>query len=232
MERRCTMMVSDELVRIVLVDANVLFRCGIARILDSQPDFRVVGEAEDVGTAMGLAMKYYPAILLLDSAQGDEDGPRFIRQVKQELPAVSVVVLAAGIDPDHLLACTLAGAAGYLQKNITPDELFARLRGLVRGEAAMALTTVATLIRRLSVGNCTLCLSAVSNPNLTSRESEVLSLVARGLSNKLIGAELRISEHTVRNHLCSIYQKLNLKNRLQVAVYSVTHGLVDLASVM
>ena len=86
-------------------------------------------------------------------------------------------------------------------------------------------------MNRLSISSCTLCLRATAVPDLTRRECEVLNLVARGMTNKTIGTALRISEHTVRNHLCSIYQKLNLQNRLQVAVYSVTHGLVDLNNV-
>ena len=154
-----------------------------------------------------------------------------IKLLKKQLPLTYLVILTTEINPDDLLSGVLAGAAGYLQKNITPDELFARLRGLFTGEAAMSLMTVAMLVQRLNTSNCTLCLRASTDPNLTPRECEVLRLVARGMTNKRIGAALRISEHTVRNHLCSIYQKLSLKNRLQVAVYSVTHGLVDLDSI-
>lgn len=222
---------SNDEIRVMLVDANVLFRCGIARLLESQPDIRVIGETDGCVEAIHLAGQLNPDIILLDIEFNECDGPSLTRMIKCQLPDVRVVILTAEIDPDFLLACVLAGAEGYLQKNITPDELFARLRGLVRGEAAISLKTAAKLMNRLSISSCTLCLRASVDPDLTPRECEVLNLVARGLTNKKIGETLRISEHTVRNHLCSIYQKLNLENRLQVAVYSVTHGLVDLVNV-
>jgi DNA-binding NarL/FixJ family response regulator len=218
-------------VKVLLVDANVLFRCGIARLLESQPDIQVVAETDGCLEAIQLALRLKPDVMLLDIELNECDGATLTRLIKKQLPDVQLVILTSDIDADTLLGCILAGAEGYLEKSITPDELFAWLRGLVRGEAAMSPTTTARLLRRLRVSNCTLCLRASPNPNLTPRECEVLGLVARGMTNKRIAETLRISENTVRNHLCSIYQKLNLKNRLQVAVYSVTHGLVDLDSV-
>lgn len=219
---------APETIRVLIVDANVLFRCGIARLLESQPDIKVVGEVDDHVAALQVAHNLQPDVMLVDIEWNESQGAAIIRALKRQLPGVCLVVLSAEIYPDELLACVLAGADGYLLKNITPEELFNRLRGLMRGEAAISLTTAATLMQRLSVSNCTLCLQASPHPGLTPRECEVLDLVARGMTNKRIGAILQISEHTVRNHLCSIYQKLNLKNRLQVAVYSVTHGLVSL----
>jgi two-component system, NarL family, nitrate/nitrite response regulator NarL len=218
-------------IRVLLVDSNILFRCGIARLLESQPDIQVVGETDECLQAIHLASTLHPDVMLLDIDLNECDGPTLTRLIKKQFPDMHLVILTTDLDPDTLLGCVLAGAEGYLHKNITPDELFDRLRGLTRGESAMALTTVGALLRRLSTSNCTLCLRATSNPNLTPRECEVLGLVARGMTNKRIAAVLRISDNTVRNHLCSVYQKLHLKNRLQVAVYSVTHGLVDLDNV-
>jgi DNA-binding NarL/FixJ family response regulator len=225
------MNISPQMIDVMLIDSNVLFRAGIARLLESQPDMRVVGETGDCLEAIRLAPRLNPDVMLLEVQSNSCDSGALIKLLKQQFPAMHIVVLTTDIDPDGLLSSVLAGAAGYLQKNMTPDELFSRLRGLFRGEAAMSLNTVATLVQRLNNSNCTLCLRASDDPNLTPRECEVLRLVARGMTNKSIGTALRISEHTVRNHLCSIYQKLNLKNRLQVAVYSVTHGLVDLDSI-
>ncbi len=225
------MSLSPQVINIMLVDSNVLFRAGIARLLESQPDMRVVGETGDCLEAIRLAPKCDPDVMLLEVQSSGCDSGALIKLLKKQLPLTYLVILTTEINPDDLLSGVLAGAAGFLQKNITPDELFSRLRGLFTGEAAMSLMTVAMLVQRLNTSNCTLCLRASTDPNLTPRECEVLKLVARGMTNKSIGAALRISEHTVRNHLCSIYQKLSLKNRLQVAVYSVTHGLVDLDSI-
>ena len=221
---------SSFIIRVALADPNVLFRSGIARLLEAQTDIEVVGEAGDYLETIELIDKVRPDIVLLDTELTGCEIPTLTSVIKRQYPGTQVVLMAARIDPDDLLGCVLSGADGYLQKNITPDQLFARLRGLFRGEAAMSLTTVAALMKRLSHSKCTLCLRAESHPNLTPRESEVLVLVARGMTNKRIGSVLQISEHTVRNHLCSIYQKLNLENRLQVAVYSVMHGLIDFHS--
>ncbi len=214
-------------IRVLIVDANVLFCCGMARLLESQPDIAVVGEAHGWEAARELGHTRHPHILLLDAELLERPFPRRMRAFKKEFPEMHLVVLTPEVMPDELLASVLAGAEGYLEKSITPDELFERLRGLMIGEAAFSLKTVRALIARLSACNCTLCLRASPDPRLTPRESEVLALVARGLSNKSIGAQLQISEHTVRNHLCRIYQKLKLNNRLQVAMYSVAHGLVQ-----
>lgn len=217
---------------VILVDSNLLFRAGIAQLLESQPDIQVVAECDTCESALQAVVALSPDVMLMEIESTGCDAAPLIKLIKSRFPDMYLVVLTAEITSDGLLSATLAGASGYLQKTISPDELFARLRGLQYGEAAMAPTTVTLLIERLKDSNCSLCLRASRDPDLTPREGDVLQLVARGLTNKAIGAALQISEHTVRNHLCSIYDKLNLKNRLQVAVYSVTHGLVDLENVM
>ena len=213
---------------VMLVDSNLLFRAGIARLLESQLDMVVVGECDTCEEAVDIVAGLRPDVMLVEIKTSDCDGYFLLKLIKQQLPDIYLVVLTSDIDPNGLLGALLSGASGYLQKTISPDELFARLRGLRNGEAAMSLTSVTMLVQRLNSSNCSLCLRAAPVPNLTPRECDVLKLVARGLTNRNIGEELQISEHTVRNHLCSIYDKLNLKNRLQVAVYSVTHGLVTL----
>jgi two-component system nitrate/nitrite response regulator NarL len=215
-------------IRVMLADSSVLFRCGIARLLESQTDIMVVGEAGNYRETLQLAEELRPDVVLVDVDLDGSDGPTLVELLHRQYPGMHIIFLGTEVEPDCLLRCVLAGASGYLRKNITPDQLFARIRGLCVGEAAMSLTTVSILMQRLSHSKCTLCLRATPHANLTPRECEVLVLVARGMTNKKIGSVLRISEHTVRNHLCSIYQKLNLENRLQVAVYSVTHGLINI----
>ena len=222
---------SPDIISILLIDPNVLFRCGIARLLEAQPDMRIVGETGDYHEALSLAGRLNPDVILLEIELIGGDGPTLAGILSEELPCASLVFLTAQIDADTLLRCIQSGATGYLQKTITPEELFARLRGLQQREAAISLTTVTTLMQRLSANAFAALPPAVPHSQLTPRECEVIALVARGMTNKRMAVVLGISEHTVRNHLCSIYQKLNLKNRLQVAVYSVTHGLVDFSQV-
>jgi DNA-binding NarL/FixJ family response regulator len=215
-------------IALVLADPNILFRSGMVRLLEAQPDLRVVGETGECLEAVQLAAQLRPQVILLEVELNGCDGPTLVGLIKEEFPAIHPVFLTSVTDPDQVLACILAGASGFLHKTITPDELFTRLRGLAQGEAAIALTTVSTLFERLHASNYALYVRTPPQTNLTPRECEILTLVARGLTNKRIGALLQISEHTVRNHLGSICQKLNLDNRLQVAVYSVMHGLVSI----
>jgi DNA-binding NarL/FixJ family response regulator len=214
--------------KILLVDSNALFRSGIARLLDSQPDFEVVGETGDHMDAVHLVTQFHPDIVLLETDLDGCEGATLAALIHQQFPAIQLVFLTFDPHPQRILDGVLAGASGYLLKTITPDDLFARLRGLQKHEAAIALTTVWQFMNLLSSSRYMRYLRAAPSHNLTRRESQILSGVARGLTNKEIGSSLQISEHTVRNHLCSIYEKLNLENRLQVAVYSVVHGLVDI----
>ncbi len=219
---------ATDVTRILLVDPNVLFRCGIARLLDSQPDFRVVGQTGNYMEVADLVAHLLPDMVLIETELDGCDGVALVGLLHQRFPSVSLIFLTSEIRTDLVLECVVAGAVGYLQKNITPEELFVRLRSLSSGEAAMSPRTVRMLMDRLSTSKYLLQLCSTPDPVLTPREWEILSRVARGMTNRQIGEALQISEHTVRNHLCNVYQKLNLRNRLQAAVYSVIHGLTDL----
>ena len=219
---------STDVTRILLVDPNVLFRCGIARLLNSQQDFRVVGQTGNYMEVADLVAHLQPDQILIEAELDGCDGVALAGLLHHRFPAVSLIFLTSEIKSDLVLECVVAGAVGYLQKNITPEELFARLRSLSSGEAAMSPRTVRVLMDRLSASRYLVQLCSTPDPVLTPREWEILGRVARGMTNRQIGEALQISEHTVRNHLGNIYQKLNLRNRLQAAVYSVIHGLADL----
>ena len=219
---------STNVTRILLVDPNVLFRCGIARLLDSQQDFCVVGQTGNYMEVADLVAHLQPDLILIETELDGCDGVTLVGLLHQRFPSISLIFLTSEVQSDLVLECIVAGAVGYLQKNITPEELFARLRSLNYGAAAMSPRTVRVLMDRLSASKYLLQSCGTPDPVLTPREWEILSRVARGLTNKQIGESLQISEHTVRNHLGNVYQKLNLRNRLQAAVYSVIHGLADL----
>lgn len=219
---------TNDPITILLADPNVLFRSAMVRLLDSLWDVEVLGETGDGLKTVDLALELRPEVILSEVELDGCDGPTFTGLLKERFPAIHVVFLTADTGPDTLLRCVFAGASGFLHKQVTPGELFMRLRGLRKGEAAMSLATVKTLLERLNRHNYAFTPRTISSDSLSSREREVITLVARGFTNKKIGMLLSISEYTVRNHLVSICAKLGVSNRLQVAIYGVTHGLVDI----
>lgn len=131
-----------EAIRVLLVDPNVLFRCGIARLLESQPDFMIVGETGDHLDVVQMISNRQPTMVLLETVLDGCEGPTLAALIHQKFPTIYLVFLTSDMNSQCMLDCILAGAVGYLQKTITPDELFSRLRGVIKGEAAMLPTSV------------------------------------------------------------------------------------------
>ncbi len=206
--------------RLLLVDDHALFREGLISLLAYQDDFTVVGEAEDAESALTQARALLPDIVLMDIELPGEDGVFATRQLTMEMPNVAVVMLTVRDDSETLFEAIKAGAQGYLVKNVRTRELLEQLRGLAWGEAAISrrlasriLTEVRGQTERFG-----------PEEELTSRELDVLELVAARLSNAEIAERLTISEHTVKNHMKSILSKLHLRNRHQAAAYGVARG--------
>jgi DNA-binding NarL/FixJ family response regulator len=212
--------------RILLVDDHVLFRKGMARLIDSQPDFEVVAEAEDGNQAVQFARRFKPDLILMDIHMPELDGQEATRQIIDEWPEAQIIMLTVSDDDQDLFKAIRNGALGYLVKKIEPEELFARLRGVTQGEAPLSRVMASRILREFAR------LGTESPPpdstrSLTPRERQVLRLVSKGLTNKEIGAQLHIAENTVKNHLRNILEKLHLQNRAQAAAYAVREGLVD-----
>lgn len=206
--------------RILLVDDHVLFRKGLARLLDAQPGFEVVGEAADGWDAVEQSRLLRPDLVLMDLRMPGCDGLEATRQIKREMPETRVVMFTVSQDEADLAAAIRSGADGYLVKDIRPEELFQELRGVSQGESPLSRVMVGKLLRYLA--RHSRAAAPPLPPDLLSpRERAVLALVADGLSNAEIADELGIAPNTVRNHLRSILDKLGLQNRVQVAVYAV-----------
>ena len=211
---------------ILLVDDHVLFRKGMARLIDSQPDFDVVAEAEDGYQAVKYAQKYKPDLILMDVHMPDCDGHEATRLIIKDWPEARIVMLTVSDDDQDLFAAIRNGALGYLVKKIEPEDLFARLRGVTQGEAPISRVMAGRILREFArLG--TEGPPPDSTRSLTPRERQVLQLVTKGMTNKEIGAQLHIAENTVKNHLRNILEKLHLHNRAQAAAYAVREGLVD-----
>jgi two-component system nitrate/nitrite response regulator NarL len=208
--------------RILLVDDHVLFRKGVASLLDSQPEFTVVGEAGDGWEGLDKARSLKPDLILMDVTMPRCSGPEATRLITREMPDMQIVMLSVSDDDQDLFAAVRAGAIGYLLKSIKPDELFARLRGVACGEAPINRVMAAKILRELARTPAEPePLPANWPPELAEREREVLQCVAKGMTNREIGEALHIAENTVKNHVRSILDKLHLANRAQMAAYAV-----------
>jgi len=212
-------------IRVMLVDDHALFRKGLANLLREEPGFEVVGEAADGQEALERASELMPDVILMDIYMPKCNGLEATRLIKARLPYVRIVMLTISERDHNLFEALKAGALGYLVKKIQPKELYTMLRLAVRGEAPLTPTMAAKVVgefaRLARAGG-----GGDPAEGLTSREHEVLDLVARGRTNKEIAAALHISENTVRNHLRNILEKLHLQNRVQVAAYAAREGLV------
>lgn len=211
--------------RVLLVDDHALFREGMVSIIAAQPDLEVVGEAEDGLEALVKAQELRPDLVLLDIQMPGMDGLEACRQIKKDRPETVVVMLTVRDDDDKLFQAIRAGAQGYLLKSTRSKEVLEMLRGALRGEAAIPPQLAGRMLeefRRLS-----LAAQPAGEPvELTQREQEILGLVAQGLSDKQIAAQLSLSLHTVKTHLRNILSKLQVESRHAAAQAAQRKGLI------
>lgn len=209
-------------VKVLLADDHALFRSGIAELLQSVPEFEVVGEASDGEEAVRLAAQLMPDIILMDVYMPGMTGLEATREIKKILPYVKIIMLTASGQDKDLFEAVKAGAHGFLMKNMDRDEFFSTLRGTVAGEAAISRSTASRILTEFSrLADARATVEARISP----RETEVLELVSTGKTNREIASALHISENTVKNHLKNILEKLHLKNRVQAAAYALRKGI-------
>lgn len=214
----------QDIIKILVVDDHPLFRKGIIHMLNVQPDMKVVGEANDGLEALAQAKELMPDLILMDVQMPNCDGLEATRHIMREIPYVKIVMLTFSDDDRSLFEAIKSGARGYLLKNLEPDDLARMLRGVFRGEAPISRTTAGRILREFRQQGRG---DAPSAKDLSPREIELLKLVASGSSNHEIAEALTITEHTVKNHLRNILDKLHLKNRVQAAVFAVKEGLTN-----
>jgi two-component system response regulator DevR len=206
---------SSDTVDIMLVDDHAIVRQGLRSILEREPDLRVVAEAASAAEAMREVDRTRPRIVLMDlklSTSSDSEGIDLCAELSQQHPEVGVLVLTTFLDDQLVLRAIRAGAKGYVVKDVDTSGLVRAIRDVSRGESAFDARSAAAMVRGLNAP------AADDNKRLTARESEVLRLLAHGLSNRDIGAELFISETTAKFHVGNILRKLGVSRRAE-AVY-------------
>ncbi|MFF4060562.1 response regulator [Streptomyces sp. NPDC001668] len=212
-------------ITVVLVDDHPLFRFGLRAALESADDITVVGEGADAEEAVRLTLQAAPDVVLMDLELGapGASGIEATRRLSVEAPQIAVLMLTMSKDDDHLLAAVRAGARGYLVKGAGREEVLYAVRTAAAGGAVFG-AGVAARITQLLTGAGT-ARNAEVLPQLTSREREVLDLVARGLANHRIAGELGLSEKTVRNHVSRIFDKLQVTCRAEAVARARDAGL-------
>jgi two-component system, NarL family, response regulator LiaR len=210
-----------DVISVLIADDHPFVRHGLRTYLETLDDMEVVGEASDGVEAVELAERTLPDVVLMDLVMPELDGVEATRQIRQASPATKVVALTSFDDDERVFPAIKAGAVGYLLKDVRPAELAEAVRKASRGEALLAPSVAARLMQEVSG-------ERPASAGLTERELEVLRLIARGLSNKLIAHELVVSEKTVKTHVSNILAKLHLADRTQAALYAVREGLAQL----
>jgi DNA-binding NarL/FixJ family response regulator len=213
---------------VLLVEDYKIYRHGLRMILDLEDDIEVVGETGSAIEALEIVERSEPDVVVLDIFLPDGNGVQVCRQITARLPHTRVLMLTASDEHSDLVEAVKAGAIGYLLKDIAPDELPTSIRSVAGGQALISPELGSTLMSEYSA----MVRGAPARDDepaseLSDRELEVLGLVARGWSNRKIGEELFIAENTVKNHVRSILDKLQLRSRMQAALYAVRGGLVD-----
>jgi DNA-binding NarL/FixJ family response regulator len=209
--------------RLLVVDDHEVVRQGLASLLDRREAFQVVAEAGTVAEALEMARKYEPNIVIMDVRLPDGSGIEACREIRAEFPATKVVILTSYPDEEAVLSAIIAGASGYLLKQIRARDLVAALEAVGRGESLLdpAVTEkVLERVRRIATGTFTDELA-----QLTQQEQKILLLVAEGKTNKEIAAEVFLSDKTVKNYVSSILSKLNLERRAQAAAFVAKHRI-------
>jgi NarL family two-component system response regulator LiaR len=210
-------------ITVVLVDDHEVVRRGVGAYLDTQPGFKVVGEAASGEEAISLVSEYVPDIVLMDLIMPGMDGIETTRRIKAISPRTQVVVLTSYHEDVHIFPALKAGATSYILKDMKMDKLVEALLRTVQGEVTLHPRVAARVLQNIR-GDGTEDLQLLAD--LTERELDVLKLIANGLTNSQIAEKLVISENTVKGHVSNILSKLHLADRTQVAVYAWQRGIV------
>ncbi len=207
-------------IKILITDDHPVVRAGIRGMLETQPDFDVIAEAENGREAIEQTRKLAPDVILMDLRMPEMEGVEAIREIKAHHPGIHILVLTTYDTDADIVRAVEAGATGYLLKDAPREDLFRAVRATARGEAALAPVVAARLMGKVRTRG---------EEALSAREIEVLMLVARGATNQDVAEKLHISKATVKSHLLQIYQKLGVTDRTAAATTAIERGIIRLS---
>ncbi len=210
------------MIRVVIVDDHEVVRRGLRYMLEQHPDIEVIGEGFDGKQAVTLASELLPDVMLLDLLMPKMNGIEAVREIKRLVPNTKIIILTSYYESDQIFGAIKAGALSYLLKESSAEELLQAIHSAAHGESKLHPLVAARLLKEVR--------EQAESPlkDLTAREVEVLTQIARGRSHQEIAAELVISEPTVRMHVANILTKLHLADRTQAAIHALQKKLVPL----
>ncbi|WP_371667276.1 response regulator transcription factor [Streptomyces sp. NBC_00289] len=205
-------------IRVFLLDDHEVVRRGLADLLDGEPDISVIGDAGTVGQALARGPALRPDVAVLDVRLPDGDGISVCRELRSQMPELACLMLTSFDDEDALLDAIMAGAAGYVLKQIKGSDLVSAVRTVASGQSMLDPATTARLMRSLRADPADNPAVPSELASLSPRERDILALIGDGLTNREIGKKLYLSEKTVKNHISRLLAKLGVQRRVQAAV--------------
>jgi len=213
---------TSEPIRVLLADDHAIVRAGIRQLLEHSGDIQIVAEASDGEAAKALIQQHHPDVAVLDIQMPKASGIEVTRWVRANMPGVGVLILTAYNDDPYVMAVLQAGANGYVLKTAAPEELIQAVHDVHEGKSVLDASITQKLMAHMFSGS-----KASVVEELTDRELEVLSLAAKGFTNKAIGVQLGISDRTVQGHLAHIFDKLQAGSRTEAVMRAVSLGWIS-----
>ena len=216
------------MIKVLIAEDQELIRQSLEIILSNKPDMKIIGIAEDGNKAIELAQKLVPDIILMDIRMPFVDGVKCIKIIKEKYPQIKIIVLTTFDDDEYIFNALKNGASGYLLKGISSKELVEAIRTVFNGGALInpdIAVKVVRLFSKMAKADYNIKVNDNEVNSLSKNELKIMKLIGRGMSNKEITDILKFSEGTVRNYISIVLNKLNLRDRTQIAIFAVQSGL-------
>jgi len=216
------------MIKVLIAEDQELIRQSLEIILSNKPDMKIIGIAEDGNKAIELAQKLIPDIILMDIRMPFVDGVKCIKIIKEKYPQIKIIVLTTFDDDEYIFNALKNGASGYLLKGISSKELVEAIRTVFNGGALInpdIAVKVVRLFSKMAKADYNIKVNDNEVNSLSKNELKIMKLIGRGMSNKEITDILKFSEGTVRNYISIVLNKLNLRDRTQIAIFAVQSGL-------